>query len=49
MRSFGPVPRAEVMLAEGAVTIEIDAPRDRDLRVGEQIGLRPRRYRIFAA
>jgi sulfate/thiosulfate transport system ATP-binding protein len=49
VRSLGPVQRAEVALAEGAATIEIDAPRDRDLRVGELVGLKPRRYRIFAA
>jgi sulfate/thiosulfate transport system ATP-binding protein len=48
VRSFGPVQRAEIALAESATTIEIDAPRDRDLRIGEAIGLRPRRYRIFA-
>jgi len=48
VRSFGPVQRAEIVLHESATTIEIDAPRDRDLRVGEAIGLRPRRYRIFA-
>ncbi|WP_315702983.1 MULTISPECIES: sulfate ABC transporter ATP-binding protein [unclassified Bradyrhizobium] len=48
VRSFGPVQRAEIALNEGA-TIEIDAPRDRELKVGELVGLKPRRYRIFAA
>jgi sulfate/thiosulfate transport system ATP-binding protein len=48
VRSFGPVQRAEIALMESATRIEIDAPRDRDLRVGDAIGLRPRRYRIFA-
>jgi sulfate/thiosulfate transport system ATP-binding protein len=48
VRSFGPVQRAETALMESATRIEIDAPRDRDLRVGDAIGLRPRRYRIFA-
>ena len=48
VRSFGPIQRAEVALSEGAV-IEIDAPRDRELRPGDLVGLKPRRYRIFAA
>ena len=33
----------------GGALIEIDAPRDRELRTGDMIGLHPRRYRIFAA
>jgi sulfate transport system ATP-binding protein len=49
VRSFGAVQRAEVALSEGKTTIEIDTPRDHDLRVGEVVGLKPRRYRIFAA
>jgi sulfate/thiosulfate transport system ATP-binding protein len=49
VRSFGAVQRAEVALSEGKTTIEVDTPRDRDLRVGEMVGLKPRRYRIFAA
>jgi sulfate transport system ATP-binding protein len=49
VRSFGPIQRAEVALSEGAAVIEIDAPRDRELRPGDLIGLKPRRYRIFAA
>ena len=48
VRSFGPIQRAEVALSEGAAVIEIDAPRDRELRAGDLIGLNPRRYRIFA-
>jgi sulfate transport system ATP-binding protein len=48
VRSFGPVQRAEVALSGGEV-IEIDAPRDRALHIGDTIGLEPRRYRIFAA
>jgi sulfate transport system ATP-binding protein len=48
VRSFGPVQRAEVALSGGEV-IEIDAPRDRVLHIGDTIGLEPRRYRIFAA
>ncbi|CCD89309.1 sulfate/thiosulfate ABC transporter, ATP-binding component [Bradyrhizobium sp. ORS 285] len=47
VRSFGPVQRAEIALTEGS-TIEIDAPRDRDLRIGDRVGLKPRHYRIFA-
>jgi sulfate transport system ATP-binding protein len=49
VRSFGPVQRAEVVLSHGKTVIEIDAPRDRELRAGEVVGLNPRRYRIFAA
>jgi sulfate/thiosulfate transport system ATP-binding protein len=49
VRSFGPVQRAEVVLSRGKMVIEIDAPRDRELKPGEIIGLNPRRYRIFAA
>jgi sulfate/thiosulfate transport system ATP-binding protein len=48
VRSFGPVQRAEIVLAPARTTIEIDAPRDRELRPGEIVGLNPRRYRIFA-
>jgi len=49
VRSFGPVQRAEVKLLQGPAAIEIDAPRDRELQVGDVVGLTPRRYRIFAA
>jgi sulfate transport system ATP-binding protein len=50
VRSFGPIQRAEIALSAGecATVIEIDAPRDRELQTGDIIGLRPRRYRIFA-
>ena len=48
VRSFGPVHRAEVALS-GGETIEIDTPRERELRPGDVVGLHPRRYRIFAA
>jgi sulfate transport system ATP-binding protein len=50
VRAFGPNQRAEIALnASGQETlIEIDAPRDRELKVGEVVGLEPRRYRIFA-
>ena len=49
VRSLGSAQRAEVVLSHGKTVIEIDAPRDRELRPGEIIGLNPRRYRIFAA
>jgi sulfate transport system ATP-binding protein len=49
VRSFGPTQRAEVKLAQGQAAIEIDAPRDHALQVGDIVGLTPRRYRIFAA
>jgi sulfate/thiosulfate transport system ATP-binding protein len=51
VRTFGPIQRAEVALSgtAGETVIEIDAPRDRELQIGEIIGLHPRRYRIFAA
>jgi sulfate transport system ATP-binding protein len=50
VRAFGPVQRADVALrTNGSETmIEIDAPRDRELKVGDVIGLKPKRYRIFA-
>ena len=48
IRTFGPIQRAEVALAASDAVIEIDAPRDRNLRIGEIVGLKPRRYRIFA-
>jgi sulfate transport system ATP-binding protein len=53
IRSFGPVQRAEIALSLvgdpamiGEATIEIDAPRERQLQTGDIIGLEPRRYRI---
>ncbi|RTL53576.1 MAG: sulfate ABC transporter ATP-binding protein [Bradyrhizobiaceae bacterium] len=50
VRAFGPSQRADVALrvGEGETLIEIDAPRDRDLKPGEVVSLQPRRYRIFA-
>jgi sulfate transport system ATP-binding protein len=50
VRTFGPIQRAEVALSAigGETVIEIDAPRDRELQIGDIIGLQPRRYRIFA-
>ncbi len=51
VRALGPIQRADIaLIANGGETlIEIDAPRDRELKAGEVIGLEPRRYRIFAA
>ena len=49
VRTFGPIQRAEVRFGQGQAAIEIDAPRDNQLRVGDIVGLTPRRYRIFAA
>jgi sulfate transport system ATP-binding protein len=51
VRAFGPTQRADIQLnaAGNANLIEIDAPRDRDLKPGDVVSLQPRRYRIFAA
>jgi sulfate/thiosulfate transport system ATP-binding protein len=50
VRTFGPIQRADVALSEGngSTLIEIDAPRDRELRDGDTVKLQPRRYRIFS-
>jgi sulfate/thiosulfate transport system ATP-binding protein len=51
VRAFGPTQRADVVLHNGAneTLIEIDAPRDRDLKPGDVVSLQPRRYRLFPA
>jgi len=51
VRAFGPTQRADVILHNGAneTLIEIDAPRDRDLKPGDVVSLQPRRYRLFPA
>ncbi|TAK47517.1 MAG: sulfate ABC transporter ATP-binding protein [Xanthobacteraceae bacterium] len=51
VRAFGPILRADVALpgGDGETMIEVDAPRDRALKPGDIVGLKPRRYRIFAA
>ncbi|MBX9712037.1 MAG: sulfate ABC transporter ATP-binding protein [Xanthobacteraceae bacterium] len=51
VRAFGPTQRADVALhvGGGETLIEIDAPRDRELKPGDIVSLQPRRYRIFAA
>jgi sulfate transport system ATP-binding protein len=50
VRAFGPSQRADVALhaGSGETLIEIDAPRDRELKPGDVVGLQPRRYRLFA-
>jgi sulfate transport system ATP-binding protein len=50
VRAFGPSQRADVALHAGSeeTLIEIDAPRDRELKPGDVVGLQPRRYRLFA-
>ena len=51
VRAFGPTQRADVVLHSGAeeTLVEIDAPRDRDLKPGDVVSLQPRRYRLFPA
>ena len=51
VRSFGPIQRADIALAAqyGDTLVEIDAPRDNPLSPGDLVGLKPRRFRIFAA
>ena len=51
VRAFGPTQRADVVLHNGAeeTLVEIDAPRDRDLKPGDVVSLQPRRYRLFPA
>lgn len=50
VRAFGPTQRADIVLNNGAeeTLVEIDAPRDRDLKPGDAVSLQPRRYRVFA-
>jgi sulfate transport system ATP-binding protein len=50
LRSFGATQRADITLVDGRETlIEVDAPRDTELRLGDIVELQPRRFRIFAA
>ncbi len=50
VRTFGPNRRADVQIAgeSGPVVVEAAVPHDRELEVGAEIGLKPRRYRVFA-
>ncbi|MBA4788839.1 MAG: sulfate/molybdate ABC transporter ATP-binding protein [Rhizobiales bacterium] len=51
VRTFGPVRRADIVLpgAEGEVVVEAAVPAGASLAVGTEIGLVPRRYRVFPA
>jgi sulfate transport system ATP-binding protein len=51
VRAFGPTQRADIALQSGPqeTMIEIDAPRNTELKPGDLIGLEPRRYRLFPA
>ena len=51
VRAFGPTQRADIVLhnGEAETLVEIDAPRDRDLKPGDVVSLQPRRYRLFPA
>jgi sulfate transport system ATP-binding protein len=50
VRSFGAIQRADIAIEAGGneTMIEIDTPRDHELRTGEMVELHPRRFRIFA-
>ncbi|MEW6255620.1 MAG: sulfate ABC transporter ATP-binding protein [Pseudomonadota bacterium] len=48
LRTFGPTRRADIVLPDGQV-VETGVPAGEALAVGTQIGLVPRRYRIFPA
>jgi sulfate transport system ATP-binding protein len=50
VRSFGAIQRADIAIEAGGneTVIEIDTPRDHELRTGETVELHPRRFRIFA-
>jgi sulfate/thiosulfate transport system ATP-binding protein len=50
IHGLGPARRIEIALRsqDGAV-VEIDVPRSGELAPGQEVGLRPRAYRIFAA
>jgi sulfate/thiosulfate transport system ATP-binding protein len=50
IHGLGPARRIEIALRsqDGAV-VEIDVPRSGELAPGQEVGLRPRTYRIFAA
>ncbi|MEP9352148.1 sulfate/molybdate ABC transporter ATP-binding protein [Xanthobacter sp. KR7-65] len=51
VRTFGPTRRADVQLAgrDGPVVVEAAVPHGQTLEPGTQVGLRPRRYKVFAA
>ena len=45
---LGPARRIEIALESGGSSVEIDDPRMPSLALGQQIGLTPDRYRVFA-
>ncbi|MGQ3671158.1 sulfate/molybdate ABC transporter ATP-binding protein [Xanthobacter sp. TB0136] len=51
VRTFGPTRRADVELKgeSGPVVVEAAVPLDRTLNIGEEVGLLPRRYKVFPA
>jgi sulfate transport system ATP-binding protein len=51
VHGIGPARRVEIALGSGAVetVIEVDAPRQQALDVGQPIGLSPQQYKVFAA
>ena len=51
VRTFGPTRRADVELSgsSGPVIVEAAVPHGQDLAPGTQVGLKPRRYKVFAA
>ena len=51
IHGIGAARRVEIVLGnEGAETvIEVDAQRSQQFQVGQNVGLRPERYRLFEA
>src|SRR4029453_17867385 len=51
VHGFGPARRLEIVLREGDREhfIEVHAPRHHAIGIGQEIGLKPRAYRLFAA
>jgi sulfate transport system ATP-binding protein len=48
VHGLGSARRVEVQLSAPEALVEIDTPRSQALAVGDTIGLKPQRYRIFA-
>ena len=51
VHGFGPARRVEIALHAGGQEhfIEVHAPRNDPVRIGQRVGLQPRAYRLFAA
>ena len=49
VRTFGPTRRADIQISGGNVVVEAAVPHGDTLPVGTEIGLVPRRYRVFAS